>query len=817
MTPERHSKLQEIFEAAVNLEEPQRSAYLDQVCENDPRMRHRLNQLLIADEEMIGNVEPAAAPVRSVMECPACWRCTESPVSTCQRDGTKLQVAFAGPQLMDGKYLVERRLGQGGMGKVYLARDMRLRRQVAIKVLSARFGARFEREARAIAAMNHPHICALYDIGPDYLVMEYVEGEPLSGPLPVPDSLKLALQIADALDAAHHRGIIHRDLKPGNILVTGQSQVKLVDFGIARRMDDGEAPQTVEGQVVGTRGYMAPEQEEGKPADARSDIFSFGVTLYELLSGQHPFPDTTRGDVRGVIVRERPRPLGQVPAVLQSIVMRCLRKDPADRFQSMAQLRDALLASTRAVGLPLERMPSIAVLPFANMSRDSDDEYFSDGLAEEIINALAQVPGFKVIARTSAFVFRGKEQDIRTIAKKLGVSNVLEGSVRRAGNRLRITAQLIQAADGTHLWSHRYDRDLTDIFAIQDEISQAISEALKLRLVPRVQPALNIEAYQLYLKGHSYRTRYKPESQAKAKECFEKALAIEPNYASAYSGLAGFYWIQGAFGIKAVADVGPLVKFEAQRALAIDPAHSEAHSVLAIMEAIFAYDWKATQQHYRSAMEVEHVLPLVRFRYAMHYLCPLGRLDDAMVQIRLALETDPLSVLLHFVMGWSKYLAGQYQETIEYARTAVELDPNFHFGWFTLGLAQMGAGLTGEAIASFQQLHELAPRWHLSLGLFATVHYQAGDHKRCEEWAAKLAGPPTATLGAAVYYANTGEVDNMFQALEGAYRERDMFLVYLQNLPFFKPYHTDSRYESLLRRMNLASRAAHAQGAFVAV
>ena len=342
-----------------------------------------------------------------------------------------------------GPYELIAPLGAGGMGEVWKARDSRVDRIVAIKRLKAEHSERFTREARAIAALNHPRICQLYDIGQDYLVMEYVEGEALKGPLPVAVAVPLAVQIAEALAAAHRKGIVHRDLKPANILVN-ESGAKLLDFGLAqmdvpRSSSDATISVAVtEGGVVGTVAYMSPEQAQGQAVDARSDVFSFGAVLYEVLSGRRAFRGDTPFATITAVVNEEPPPL-QTSAALERIVSRCLAKQPRDRFQAMADVTAAL----EQIGVkPTDREPSIAVLPFANMSRDADDEYFSDGLAEEIINLLAHVPNLKVTARTSAFAFRGKEQDIRRIAETLGVSNVLEGSVRRAGSRIRVTAQL---------------------------------------------------------------------------------------------------------------------------------------------------------------------------------------------------------------------------------------------------------------------------------------------------------------------------------------------------------------------------------------
>jgi eukaryotic-like serine/threonine-protein kinase len=706
-----------------------------------------------------------------------------------------------------GPYQILASVGAGGMGEVYRAKDPRLNRDVAIKVSASQFSERFEREAKAIAALNHPNICQIYDVGPNYLVMEFIEGTPLHGPLPLDRALRYAVQICEALDAAHKKNITHRDLKPANILVTANG-VKLLDFGLAKigtasvAAASNATAQTSDltevGTVLGTASYMSPEQTKGEPTDARSDIFSFGVMLYEMLSGRRAFSKNSAIETMAAIMRDEPAPL-DAPANLCAIVTRCMRKLPASRFQAMNEIREAL---EQASATAAAKTPSIAVLPFANMSADKENEYFSDGLAEEILNLLAKIPGLKVIARTSAFAFKGKEQDIRKIAETLNVGTILEGSVRRAGNRVRVTAQLIEAENGSHLWSERYDRDMTDVFAIQDEIAEAISEALKVRLAPHAQ-AVNVEAYQNYLKGQHYLVRSTRECLAKAKEFFEQALAIDPNYAPAYSGLAVHYYVLAAYGMKSTGDVAPLAKAAAEKGLAIDPANSEAHSVLAVLTAIWDYDWKVAETHFRQAMAAEHVPSLVRIRYAMFYLLPLGRVPEAIQQSRLALETDPLSMLLHFGMASSMSAAKQYRETIEYARKALEIDANFHYLWFAMGHAQLNAGFAQEAIASLKRAVELAPWFNMVVGSLAAAYCQAGERERSQEWVRELADSNAHTSGAAIYYAAAGEVDAMFEALDGAYRQREFFLLFIQNLPFFDRYRTDPRYQALLQKMNL--------------
>ncbi len=418
-----------------------------------------------------------------------------------------------------GPYEILSAIGVGGMGEVWKARDTRLGRIVAIKQLTASDADRFDKEARAIAALNHPHICQVYDVGPDYLVLEYIEGHPIGGPLPADEVLRLAIQIAGALEGAHSKGILHRDLKPANIMVTEGGSAKLLDFGLAKLMDaDADVTRTVDGMVIGTVAYMAPEQAEGKPLDARSDVFSFGAVLYEMLSGARAFPGTTTIQVWNAVLRDDPSPLQALPA-LDRIVRRCLAKQPGQRFQTMTDVRVGLEQAAREIAAPSrEQHASIAVLPFANMSRDPDDDILQRRTGRGAHQPSGPRPHLKVTARTSAFAFRGKEQDIRRIAEALGVRTILEGSVRRAGSRVRVTAQLINAEDGYHLWSERYDRELTDVFAIQDDIAQAIAGALQLKLVSKpARHTPDFPAYEALLKARHH-SRSLPAGGARSRQ-----------------------------------------------------------------------------------------------------------------------------------------------------------------------------------------------------------------------------------------------------------------------------------------------------------
>lgn len=413
------------------------------------------------------------------------------------------------------------------MGEVFKARDTRLGRIVALKVSGMQYGERIEREARAVAASNHPNICTLFDVGPNYLVLEYIEGAPLSGPFSIEEVTPYLLQICDASAAAHEKGITHRDLKPANILLT-KSGIKLLDFGLAKlnvlREDDKTTTDTQAGTILGTPSYMSPEQVQGQPVDARSNIFSFGALLYELLSGRRAFPGSSGVAILASILRDEPAPLECAPR-MQRVIARCLCKHPADRFQSVAELKAAVEAVLHPDPSPdPAHVPSIAVLPFVNLSSDKENEYFSDGLSDEILNALVRLPGLRVIGRVSAFSFRGRENAVAEIGQRLRVQSILCGSVQRSGTRIRVSAQPINVADECHLWSHRYECQLRDIFDVQDEIAQAIVAQLKIRLgskygQPLVKPYTgNARAHSLYLRGNFHYCKLTPAEMKRGRK-----------------------------------------------------------------------------------------------------------------------------------------------------------------------------------------------------------------------------------------------------------------------------------------------------------
>ncbi len=714
-----------------------------------------------------------------------------------------------------GPYQILAPIGAGGMGQVYRARDPRLNRDVAIKVSTSQFSERFEREAKAIASLNHPNICQIYDVGPNYLVMEFIEGAPLRGPLSLDRVLQYSVQICDALDAAHKKSITHRDLKPGNILVTA-SGVKLLDFGLAKVATPGFSADsdsttlnldlTEAGTVLGTAAYMSPEQAKGEPADARSDIFSFGVVLYEMLSGRQAFPRNSAIETMAAIVRDEPALL-DAPSNLCAVVTRCLCKLPASRFQTINEVRAAI---QQALIKPAENLPSIAVLPFVNMSADKENEYFSDGLAEEILNLLAQIPGLKVMARTSSFAFRGKEQDIRKIAETLGVSNVLEGSVRKAGNRIRVTAQLIHAADGSHLWSERYDRELADVFAVQDEISAAIAEALHTKLSP--QPAMKprytpkLPAYEALLKARYCQWKFTPEAMAQAKGLYEQAIALDPNFALAHVGQGDYFLALTHVG-QMPAKVGiPLFREQARMALDIDPSLGDAHAMLGIVAGVYDYDWKEAERRFQRAMDLAPGSAQVRLWRVAFFLIPIGRPIEAAAEVRRILGEDPLNIVYHWNLAAALLSAGKDAEGSAELRHMLELDENFWNASLMLGIFHALRGELEEALGYAQRAYALAPFAPLVAGLLAGVLMRTGKIGPAEELLQRLRPGEAymAPSALAIFHIVFGENEQAAYWVEKAIEQRDPFIRFILCSSFGKNFISSPFWPALVEKNEFA-------------
>jgi TolB-like protein/predicted Ser/Thr protein kinase len=711
------------------------------------------------------------------------------------------------PALQLGPYMLLELIGSGGMGEVWKARDTRLQRIVAIKRLTGHHDHRFEMEARAIAALNHPNICQIHDVGPEYLVLEYVEGRPLHGPLATDEVVRLALQIAAALEQAHSRGILHRDLKPANILVTPEGTAKLLDFGLAKLTSTGSSDitRTVEGMVLGTPAYMAPEQAQGRPLDERSEIFSFGSVLYEMLSGRRAFDGESAGDSLRAVLGEDPPPLQASPA-LDRVVMRCLDKSPAGRFQTVTELRAAL----EQIDLkPAAARPSIAVLPFANMSGDPDNEYFGDGLAEEVINALALIPGLKVIARTSAFAFKGKHEDVRRTAGTLGVAHILEGSVRRAGSRVRVTAQLISAHDGSHLWSQRYDRELADVFAIQDEISAAIAAALRVEL--SAEPAAsrrytpNLPAYEALLKARHDSLKYTPEAFLRCRKLYEEAIALDPQFALPHAELGIQFLMRALPGIAPARETMPLARAASQRALELDPSLQEAHAVLGAVAGVYEYDWKESKRRFDLALAREPVAPAVRFLHGLFYLLPTGLPEAAVAEHERGLQEDPLSFGGHFQLAQCLLNCNRFADAeVELRKAMKSHEAAFPLPMF-LALTYAAQGKLAQAVEAAEHAHSLAPRHSHPLSMLAGLLVQAGHRARAEELIGTLGPPQTYGVPSAMafFHMLCNETDAAVEWSERAIEQRDPRIVLGVLLPMAAAFRAAPRGRAVLHRMNL--------------
>ena len=703
-----------------------------------------------------------------------------------------------------GPYEIVSLLGRGGMGEVWKAVDTRLDRVVAIKQLDSGQTAEFESEARAIAALNHPNICTLYDIGSDYLVMEFIDGTPLSGPMGVEDAVGFGQQIAAALEAAHERGILHRDLKPANVLISGRT-AKLLDFGIAQRTGPGDrdVTQARSHLVTGTAGYMSPEQAQGQPLDSRSDIFSFGIVLYELVSGTRPFKGESVLEVVSALLRDEPAPL-QTDERLAQVIARCLQKRPDERFQRMSEVRAALSALRTA---PPDARPSIAVLPFADLSPGRDHEYFSDGLADEIINVLAQIPGLKVIARTSSFAFKGQHTDIRRVAETLGVASVLEGSVRKAGNRIRVTAQLITARDGSHLWSERYDRNLEDIFEVQDQIAEAIGSALRATFEETTRGRKytpSIAAYDAYLKARHHQWRLTPESMALTKGYLESAIALDPRFAMAHFRLSGYYFGLAMMGILPGREAAPIIRAGLQRALALDSSLPEAHALSGVLAAVHDFDWNEADRRFAEATQREPVPAEVRGMHAV-FLLFRGSSPEAVEQLRPALSEDPLSVILHHQMGVCLLAGGRLHEARAQFTEALRLEPSFAIANALRAATHLAEGQLPQALADAEQTRAILTNDPVSVGFLAGLLEVSGDTPRASALLKDLeaSGRYGLSMARAIHALISGDLERAADSVMHSLSERFFTTMLFMRLPIGNALRASAYWPKIATMMNL--------------
>ena len=728
------------------------------------------------------------------------------------------------------RYRVERELGRGGMATVYLAQDLRHDRPVALKVLNPDLsallgGERFHQEIRVTARLRHPHILPLYDSGEAdgalYYVMPLVEGESLRArmerepPLSVEEAVRLAREVADALGYAHEHGVIHRDIKPENILLEN-GRALVVDFGIARAAATGSDPRlTRAGLSLGTPLYMSPEQASGDPdADGRSDIYSLACVLYEMLTGELPF---TGGTPEAVLVqrftRAPPRVSARrpvIPAGVDAAVHRAMARAPAERFQTAADFAEALVGPAPASAETAEK--SIAVLPFTCMSSEADTEYFGDGMAEEIINALAQLPGLKVASRTSSFSFKDKHEDLRQIAEKLGVSTVLEGSIRRSGKRIRITAQLIEAGTGYHLWSERYDREFIDIFAIQDEIATGIAAKLKVTLDTKTGQQLikpgtsNVEAYDVYLKGRAA-MRHRGNELWKAVEQFDQAIALDPGFALAHAGVAQALSLATFWGLAPSSQVRGRALSAAAQALACNPELPEAHHAIGFTALMMEYDRDKARAAWQQAIALEPGNAESRILYGVFDLTYV-RCDFAAaeVELRAAVALDPQSAYAHTSLAVSFSFARRQEEAIATASRAIELDPNsFYAHWVSL-MASAMLGRHAEVLALARRLSDRFGRHPWILMGLSIAAGTAGEQGTAEAVYHEVKGRAMLQYVQrpilAVVAALSGRREEAIAYLHEAVRERDALMVALAvDWPGFAWIRGTPEYDEVLREM----------------
>jgi len=741
------------------------------------------------------------------------------------------------------KYTIERVLGEGGMAIVFLVRDLRHDRHVALKVLrpeiAKEVGAdRFLREIKLAASLTHPHILPLYDSGTAddllYYVMPNMEGQSLRDrldrerQLPLDDAIKITQEVASALDYAHRQHVVHRDVKPENILLHEGSAL-VADFGIGKAVSEAESSITQTGIAMGTPTYMSPEQATGDShLDGRSDLYSLGCVFYEMLSGEPPF---TGPNAQAVITKRFISPIPQVRAVrdvpesVDTAVSRAMARTPVDRFQSADEFSQALRlirqgvlrggaarseVANGAAAKPRASKKSIAVLPLANMSADPENEYFSDGMTEEIINALARLPEVQVASRTSSFAFKGKDVDVREIGETLGVASVLEGSVRKIGNRIRVGAQLIDVQNGYQLWSETYDRQIEDVFAIQDEISRAIVEALKVRLIggrgSLVAPTTdNLEAYTQYLKGRFFFNKFTEPDLRKGLDFFERALEQDPAYARAYAGIADC-WSTLADDWVVPDDAYPRAKAAAERALELDASLAEAVTSIGKVLCWYEWDFPGAERELRRAVTLNENYAEAHYVFGSA-LPAVGKLSEGVEQLREALTLDPL--VPHYSRWLGRFLlyAGRYDEAIEQSQKTIELSQAAFPAYLDMGSAYLAQGKVDEALKWFtrgQSLPSAVRSYdaHIVRALAAGLELEEGRAimTRLEEEAAqRYVRGEILAMG----YGALGELDRAFEWLDRAFADRSAGLIYLHIEPGYEPLRDDPRYGELVRKIGV--------------
>ncbi len=731
------------------------------------------------------------------------------------------------------RYTIESELGHGGMATVYLAEERKHGRKVAIKMLRPELSAsvdanRFTREIQIVARLSHPHIVPLIDSGETngvlYYVSAYVPGgslrDRLEGqrPLPLGDALRIAAEVGAALAYAHRNDFVHRDVKPENILFADGLAV-LADFGIASACcEPGSEPLTQSGIAIGTPAYMSPEQASGEPnVGIRSDVYSLGCVVYEMLAGHPPFQgDSLRATMMQHLTATPPslralRP--DIPASVESAVMRALAKNPDDRFAGVGDFVSALgTVDPSGNRISSSATRAVAVLPFVNASPDPDNEYLSDGITDELIDALAKVSGLRVASRTSVFALKGKPQDVRAIGALLGSTVVLEGTVRKAGQRLRITAQLVNTSDGRLLWSQRYDRELDDVFVIQDEIAQTIVNTLRATYFADLAPPQskrytdNVVAYGLYLRGRFEWNKRTREGIAEAIRYFEQAIAEDPHYALAYTGLADSYALQLDYRSVPVSDGLERAKEYARKALELDETVAEAHASLAWVLFIYDWDWQGAERAFRRAIELNPHYASARQWYAF-LLASRNKCDEGLVEAHTALELDPSSVSTRRSIGWLSYYARRYDQARDHLARAIEMNPMAEESYRVLGFVLAEQGNFREAERVLREATALPGPGTYAVSALGYVLARAGRRTEAEALLGELSRLAAEGYVSPVAYATIhlglGNADAALDWTDKAYEERRGWLAYLTVNPMFDSLKGNRRFEALIDRMGL--------------
>ncbi len=722
-------------------------------------------------------------------------------------------------------YKITDKLGAGGMGEVYLAEDTRLDRTVALKFLpssmwnEAEAQQRLIREAKSASKLDHPNIVTIYGIdeyeGRPFIIMAFVRGLTMDAycaahRLVTDELIELFLQIADGLQHAHESGIIHRDLKPGNILIDDKGRPRILDFGIARMR--GATRLTQAGSTIGTLAYSPPELAQGKDAEVTSDIFSLGVVMYQMLTGRLPFKGEHEAALVYSIVHEPPVPFrdsgASVPLRLQSVVLRCLEKQPTKRFPSCSALiselrscKSAHVSTGSADGA--QSKPSIAVLPFANMSPDPENEYFSDGLSEELMNVLARNPGLKVTGRTSSFSFKGKQEDLREIGLKLGVETLLEGSVRRAGNRVRITAQLVKASDGFHLWTETYDRVLDDIFVVQDDIAKSVSEAMKVALLGKATPKThaNAESFSLLMQANHFMSLMSRDSLEKAKSLYESVLAIDSNDARAWAGLARTLIAQAGYGFTDNEQGSQAAKAAGLRAVSIDDSLPDGHLVMGVICMRYDLDWQRAGESYRRAYALAPSDGRVVGALSV-FESYCGDMSRARQLATESIKLDPLNASTFMAAARVYWVAGDPKTARRCFRTALELSPGFPSAHASMSGTLANEGLLTEALDEAKQE---SPSGYRSTALALVYHLIGSKHESDSALKALIAEGEQWGFQIAAVHSVRGEIDLAFEWLERSRELHDSGIATAKVQPLLANLHSDPRWPAFLKKIGLDS------------